>query len=131
MWRTNRHLGLILAAAFALYPLGVSAQDSTSGRDRANAGAERREEFTRIQVTINLFFPGPTGESAEAVALRDRVRRSAYEMAANECSLVEQVLAKTCRLDSVNVSINANRQSSGQTEGYTASGNFTMRVSLK
>ena len=131
MWQTKRHLGLILAAAFTLYPLGVGAQDATSGRDRANAGAERREEFTRIQVNINLFFPGPTGEGADAVALRDRVRRSAYEMAANECSLVEQVLAKTCRLDSVNVSINANRQSGGQTEGYTASGNFTMHVTLK
>ena len=83
----------------------------------------------RIQVSVNLLFPGPTGESEEAVKLRERARRSVYEMAAAECALVEQVLAKTCRLESVNVNIN--RQSGGQVEGYMAGGNFVLRVTLK
>jgi hypothetical protein len=50
-------------------------------------------------------------------------------MAAAECPLLEQVLAKTCRLESATVSLN--RQAGGQTEGYTAGGNFVMRVTLK
>ncbi len=116
MWRIKR-LGILLAATLALCPLGGGAQDAT---------AERREEPIRIQVNVNLFFPGPTGESEEAVKLRERVRRSVYEMAAGECPLLEQVLAKTCRLESATVSLN--RQSGGQTEGYTAGGNFVMRV---
>jgi len=41
---------------------------------------------------------------------------------------VEQVLAKTCRLESVNV--NLNRQA-GQAEGYAAGGSFVLRVTLK
>jgi hypothetical protein len=121
----KRHIGIFLASALALAlgSWGAVAQDAQS-----NAKADRREEPVRIQVSINLFFPGPTGESEEAVKLRDRVRRSVYEMAGNECSLVEQVLAKTCRLESVNV--NLNRQA-GQAEGYAAGGSFVLRVTLK
>jgi hypothetical protein len=118
MRQTKRRLGLLLATALALCPLSAGAQD-----------AERREEPVRIQVNISLFFPGPTGESDEAVKIRERVRRSIYEMAAGECPLLEQVLAKTCRLESATVSLN--RQAGGQTEGYTAGGNFVMRVTLK
>lgn len=76
-----------------------------------------------------MFFAGRTGESEEAVKLRERARRSVYEMASVECTLVEQVLAKTCRLEAVNVNIN--RQFGAQTEGYTAGGNFTLSVTLK
>ena len=119
----KRHLGILLATTAILCPDGVNAQDAKP------AGAERREEPVRIQVAINLFFPGPTGESEEAVKLRERARRAVYEMAAGECPVVEQVLAKTCRIESVN--INLNRQAGGQPEGYTAGGSFVLRVTLK
>jgi hypothetical protein len=118
----QRHLGAFLATALAFGPLGAGAEDADPGR-------ERREEPIRVQVSVNLFFAGPTGEGEEAVKLRDRARRSVYEMASAECALVEQVLAKTCRLEAVNVNIN--RQPGMQTEGYTAGGNFTLRVTLK
>ena len=118
-----KRLGILFASTLALCSWGAAAQDAKPG-----ATADRREEPVRIQVSINLFFPGPTGESEEAVKLRDRVRRSIYEMAGNECSLVEQVLAKTCRLEAVNVTLN--RQAGGA-EGYAAGGSFTLRVTLK
>jgi hypothetical protein len=120
MDQVKRYLGALVAAALALCPLGAAAQDTDPGR---------REEPIRIQVSVNLFFAGATGESDEAAKLRELARRSIYEMASNECALVQQVLAKTCRLEAVNVSINA--QGGGQTGGYTAGGNFTMRATLK
>lgn len=125
-------LGILLATALlALAPLSAAAQEvNPTVRERIDVNAFQREEPVRIQVGINLFFPGPTGESEDAVHLRDRVRRSIYEMAAGECTLVQQVLAKTCRLESININVNINRQS-GQGEGYMATGNFTMRVTLK
>jgi len=126
MRRTQQRLGALLAATLTLCPLGAGAQTADSAH--ANAGAERREEPIRIQVGVNLFFAGPTGETEEAVKLRERARRSVYEMAASECAVVEQVLAKTCRLESVNVNIS--RQSGGQ-EGFMAGGNFVLRVTLK
>jgi hypothetical protein len=129
MRQSRRYPGVFLAAALGFCSPGVMAQDTSHGPPRADASAERREEPIRVQVNVNLFFPGPSGESEEAVKLRERARRSVYEMAASECALVEQVLAKTCRLESVGV--NVNRQSGGQAEGYTAGGNFVLRVTLK
>jgi hypothetical protein len=120
---------LLAATAGAFAFSGVSAQEPPPVRERVNVNAERREEPIRVQVGINLFFAGPTGESDDAVKLRDRARGSIYEMAANECSLIERVLAKTCRLESVNVNIN--RQVGAQNEGYIAGGNFVLRVTLK
>jgi hypothetical protein len=129
MTRTMRVGMRIAAALVALAPLRAVAQQNLDLKAFQREEPVRAEPV-RIQVGVNLFFPGPTGESEDAVRLRDRVRRSIYEMAAGECSLVEQVLAKTCRLEAVNVNININRQS-GQGEGYQANGNFTLRVSLK
>jgi hypothetical protein len=129
MLQTRRHLRIFLAAALSLCPLDAGAQEAAPKRDGTAATAERREEPIRIQVNVNLFFAGPTGESEEAVKLRERVRRSVYDMAAGECPLVEQILAKTCRLESVTVNIN--RQAGGQAEGYAAGGNFVLRVTLK
>jgi hypothetical protein len=93
--------------------------------------ARRRLQIVgiRIQAAVNSFFPGPTGDSDDALKLRERIRRSIYEMAAGECGLVQQVLAKTCWLESINV--NLNRQPSGQVDGYSASGNFVLRITLK
>lgn len=123
-------LGLLLATVLvALTPLRGGAQETTV-RERIDVNTERREEPVRVQVGINLFFPGPTGEGEDAMRARDRVRRSIYEMAASECAVVQQVLAKTCRLEAISVNININRQV-GQGEGYQAGGNFTLRITLK
>ena len=126
---TGSRIVLLLATTLvALTPLCAAAQETI--RERIDVNTERREEPVRVQVAVNLFFPGPTGEGEDAVRLRDRVRRSIYEMAAGECAVVQQVLAKTCRLESVNVNVNINRQM-GQGEGYQASGNFALRITLK
>lgn len=124
MTQTKHGLHLLLAIAIA-----ASTPCLASAQERTDVSPDRREDPVRIQVGINSFFPGPTGESDDAVKLRERVRRSIYEMAAGECGLVQQVLAKTCRLESVNV--NLTRQPSGQVDGYTASGNFALRITLK
>jgi hypothetical protein len=128
MLQIKRHLGILLAAVL-LCPLNVQAEDVRPGAVRGDASSDRREEPVRVQVNVNLFFPGPTGESDESMKLRERARRSAYELAAGECALVEQSLAKTCRLESV--SVNISRQTNGQVEGYAAGSNVVLRVTLK
>ena len=131
MRQAKHGLRALLAATLGLLaPFAACAQDANPPvHERLNVNSERREEPIRVQVSINLFYAGPTGESEEAAKLRDRVRRSIYEMAANECTLVEQVLAKTCRLESINV--NLNRQAGGPGEDYMAGGNFALRITLK
>lgn len=118
MRQANFGLCVIAASIMILSPVALSAQ-------------ERRDEPLRVQVNLSLFFPGPTGDSDEAVKLRERARRAIYEMAAGECALADQVLTRNCRLESVNVSVTANRSSNGQAEGFMATGNFGLRATQK
>jgi hypothetical protein len=95
-----------------------------------SSASPRQEGSVRIQSTINFFMAGPTGEGEEAQKLRDRARRIVYEMAAHECDLLREVLAKDCRMESVNSNIN--RQfGQQQQEGFNISGSMNMQVTLK
>jgi hypothetical protein len=61
----------------------------------------RQEGWVSIQNSINYFVAGPTGEGKEAQKLRDRARRTIYEIASRECDLLREVIAKECRMVSV------------------------------
>ena len=92
--------------------------------------APRQEGSVRVQSNINLFLPGPTGEGDASQALRDRARRMIYEMAAHECDLLREVLAKDCRLESVNTNINR-QWGQQQPEGYNVGGSMSLQITLK
>jgi hypothetical protein len=94
------------------------------------SSAQHGNESVRVQVNVNLFVPGPGDESEAAEKVRDHARRSIYQMAAHECDLVRDVLAKECRLQAI--SVNVMRQQMGNMgSGYNVSGNFTLQVTLK
>ena len=97
------------------------------------SGASRQEGWVRIQSTINFFVAGPTGESEEAQKLRDRARRAVYEMAARECDLLREVIAKDCRMEQVSNSINRQygNQHNQQQEGFTITGSMNFQITLK
>jgi hypothetical protein len=95
------------------------------------SGAPRQEGFVRVQSNVNLFMPGPTGDGEDAQKLRDRARRMIYEMAARECDLLREVLAKDCRLESVNSNLNRQNFGSQQPDGYTVNGSMSLQVTLK
>ena len=123
---------LVTLAALAALTLGAAAQDvNPLVRERIGVSpTETRGQQVRVQTSINLFMPGPSGEGDAATQLRDRARRAIYEMAARECGLVEDVMAKTCRLEAINVNINR-QMGSGMGEGYMVGGNITMMITLK
>lgn len=89
--------------------------------------------MVRVQSGINFFLAGPTGDSEEAQKLRDQARRTVYEMAARECELLRETLAKDCRLESVNANINTNRGEYGrqQQEGYGVNGSMSLQITVK
>lgn len=90
----------------------------------------RQEGWVRVQNTISYFVAGPTGEGEEAQKLRDRARRTVYELAARECDLLREVLAKECRIEAV--SINMSRQyGQQQPEGFTINGSMNFQITLK
>jgi hypothetical protein len=96
-----------------------------------NSGSSPRQEgLVRIQTNINFFLTGPTGEGEEAQKLRDRARRIVYEMAAHECDLLREILAKDCKMESVNTNI-GRQFGQQQQEGYTVNGSMSFQISLK
>jgi hypothetical protein len=120
----------LIAGATLLLAVPATAQTPGQRITIEQSGSSARQEgLVRIQSNINFFIAGPTGEGEEAQKLRDRARRIVYEMAAHECDLLREVLAKDCRMESVNNNIN--RQFGQQQEGYTVNGSMSFQISLK
>ena len=98
------------------------------------SGGSRQENSVRVQDNLSLFLPGPTGDGDEAQKLREKGRRIVYEMAAHECDLLRQVLAKDCRVENINVNLNATggRQfNQQQQEGFNLNGSMSLQITLK
>ena len=126
---------LTAASLLAMCLVGTaSAQEANPlVRERINvnvSGTDNRGQQDRVQTSINIFMPGPSGEGDAATQLRDRARRIVYEMAGRECGMVEDVIARTCRLEAINVNLHR-QQGSNMGEGYQVSGNITMVITLK
>ena len=120
-----------ISAGFGMLFLVAPALAQSPGqRFMEQPGASRQEGWVRVQSTINFFVAGPTGEGEEAQKLRDRARRAVYEMAARECDLLREVIAKDCRMEQV--SSNINRQyGNQQQEGFTITGSINFQITLK
>ena len=125
---------LVLASASLFLLLAPAAAQAPGQRItiEQSASPSRQEGMVRVQSTVNFFFAGPTGDGEEAQKLRDRARLAVYEMAAHECDLLRNVLAKDCRMENVNVNINGGRQfGAQQPEGYNVNGTMNLQISLK
>ncbi len=124
----------LLAAASLLFSLApAAAQVQVPGQRfviQPPLSMLRVEATVRVTTSVNLFVPGPTGEGEDAQKPRDNARRMVYEMAAHECDLLRDTLAKDCRLESVNV--NVGRQFGvQQPEGYTVNGTMNFQITPK
>jgi hypothetical protein len=120
---------VLVVSAVLLLASPVIAQQRIILEQNGN-NSPRPENSVRVQSSINFFVAGPTGESDEAQKLRDRARRIVYEMAGRECDLLREVLAKDCRLESVNTNIN--RQfGQQQQEGFNVNGSMSLQITQK
>jgi hypothetical protein len=120
----------LVAGAILLLAAPAIAQTPGQRIVIENSGSQPRQEgLVRVQSNINFFVTGPTGDGEEAQKLREKARRIVYEMAAHECDLLREVLAKDCRLETV--TSNIGRQFGQQQEGYTVNGSMSLQISLK
>jgi hypothetical protein len=123
---------MVLAGAGVLLSLAPAIAQTPGQRiviEQAGASS-RQEGQVRIQSSINFFVAGPSGDGDEAQKLRERARRIVYEMAARECDLLREVLAKDCRMEQVNVNI-GRQFGQQQQEGYTVNGSMNFQITLK
>jgi hypothetical protein len=93
-------------------------------------GGQRQEGQVRVQSNINFFVAGPTADGEDAQKLRDKAQRAVYEMAARQCDLLREVLAKDCRMESVNSNI-GRQFGQQQQEGYSVNGSMSFQITLK
>jgi hypothetical protein len=97
-------------------------------------GGPRPENMVRVQNNISFFLAGATGEGDEAQKLREKAQRVVYEMAAHQCDLLRDILAKDCKMESVNVNVNTTggRQfNQQQQEGLNVNGSMSLQITLK
>jgi len=97
------------------------------------SGVPRQENMVRVQNNISFFITGPVGDGDEAQKLREKAQRTVYEMAGHQCDLLREVLAKDCRMESVNVNVNANNRqfNQQQPEGLNVNGSMSLQITLK
>ena len=126
-------IGASIGASIGLlFVIAPAAAQSPGQRVMEQPGASPRQESpVRVQSTLSFFVAGPSGDSDEAARLRDRARRSVYEAAARECDLLREVLAKDCRLESVNTNISRLSYGPQQPEGFNVNGSMSYRITLK
>ena len=119
--------GLLLLIA----PAATEAQGQRIIFEQSNGS--HQEGLVRVQSNVNLFVPGPTGEGSDADKLRERARRMIYDMAAHECDLLRDTLAKDCRLESITSNLNRQQQfgPQQQQDGYMVNGNMSLQITLK
>jgi hypothetical protein len=123
----------LIAASVSLLFLIAPAVAQTPGQRiivEQSGSLPRQEGTVRVQTSINFFVAGPTGEGEDAQKLRDRAQRAVYEMAARECDLLREVLAKDCRMESL--TLNVGRQfGQQQQDGYNVNGSMSYQITLK
>jgi hypothetical protein len=130
---TSFKLPLLAAAGLLLSLAPVAAQVQLPGQRlmiQPPLSVLRVEGMVRVTTSVNLFVPGPTGEGEDAQKSRDNARRMIYEIAAHECDLLRDTLAKECRLESVNVNI-GRQFGVQQQEGYNANGTMNFQIMPK
>ena len=124
---------LVATAALLLASPVIAQTGQRISVEQFNPGP-RPENQVRVQNNISFFIAGPTGDGDEAQKLREKAQRTVYEMAGHQCDLLRDVLAKDCRLESVNVNVNAanarqfNQQ---QPEGLNVNGSISAQITLK
>ena len=120
----------IAACCVTMSAAAATAQDPN--QPVLGAAQPLRPGPVRIQNQVSFFLSGPTGDSEAAVKTREQARRSIYDMAAHECDLLRQTLAKDCKLEAVTANVTANRQFNQlvapQLEGWQVNGTMTFQI---
>ena len=121
-----------LAASVALFLVTPVVAQNRIIVEQGN-NAPRQENMVRVQNNISFFITGPVGDSDEAQKLREKAQRTVYEMAGHQCDLLREVLAKDCRMETVNVNVNANNRqfNQQQPEGLNVNGSMSLQITLK
>ena len=114
------HRLLLLFAAGLFVAGSADAQIITISPRDGMTPAPRQIAPTRIQVQMNISQRVMSDGAEAQQRMEEAVRRSLYEAAMNECSVITSIFKGGCRLASLNV--NSNTQERNE-NGYFVNGN--------
>jgi hypothetical protein len=122
-------LRFFLITAFAVASaVGARAETTivVNPKDRPMMPTMPGAEQVRVSVGINMFVPLTDG-AEQSVKAQEDARRMVYDLADRECTVLREVLASECRLESINVNVQRN-QFGPQKEGLSVNGNVGFRI---
>jgi hypothetical protein len=112
---------LLLLSAAGLFVVGSADAQNTTISPRDSMPSPLRQIVpTRIQVQMNISQRVMSDGAETQRRVEEAVRRSLYEAAMNECTVIMSVFKGGCRLASLNV--NSNTQERNE-NGYFVNGN--------
>ena len=112
----------LLTAAGLLVFAGANAQTITIRPANSAPLSAGQIAPTRIQVQMNISQRVTMDGVDEQRHVEEAVRRSLYEMAMNECSVITAIFKTGCRMASLNVNSNAQERNEAL---YSINGNAT------
>jgi len=115
-------------AALALLSIGGAQAQTVVIQQRPGAPDQKNE--IRVQVNVSFFIAGSVNGTESSLKSQEQARQSLYESAGHECEVLKATLASECRLETLSVNVNRN-YGNPQNEGFTATGNFVYKVTLK
>jgi len=121
--------GFLILTVLALGAGGAAAQDGPARTAGSSSAAGLQGQQIRLSLNMNLFVPDAWGLNEQGVKAQEQARRSVYELAVRECTVLRDSIASECRMESMNVNIN--RHQGQQPEGFTIGANASYRVILK
>lgn len=124
--------------SFRLIPIVAAAavtftafSPSVSREAVARSSAFRAGQFVNVNVGFNTQIPLP--DTGEPTLLRSQQsgRNFIYRMAAKECTILKETIAKTCRLTNLNISAQIRDQNNRGPIKMHLNGNAQFAITLK
>jgi hypothetical protein len=81
----------------------------------------------RVSVAVNMFV-ALTDNSEQALKAQEDGRRAIYDLADRECTILRDVLATECHLESINVNVQRGQNFGQQKDGLNINGNVAFRI---
>jgi hypothetical protein len=113
---------------------GASAQTIVINPNKAGMMPPLAVQQVRISLSINMFVPIASNDSAQALKAQEDGRKMVYAAAGQECDVLRATIASGCTLESININVQpvlGNQNFGQRSEGYNINSNVGYRISIK
>lgn len=127
---------IVIAVIFLAFAATASAQTIVINPNKPGVLPSPSVQPVRISLGINMFVPTPDNDPTQMLKAQEDGRKLVYQAAASECGVLRDVLAKDCRLESININVqhvpaNQNFNGGAKVDGYNINGSVNFEIAPK